>query len=182
MRGADSGAGACAAVAQAVTGQYLSSIMTALLIVDVTGTAQVLFRVTKQFEIAVLTTGKDITVLLQVPPPRHAAVHPATAPPAARLVSCMCTARAIGARELPRRQACWPHDCSEGSGEVHPHAHASSVQGLGMKRGLGGLFKRVGNLSKGVLVGQLVGLAWMLRGLVLSGAPQLAAKLAYGAA
>lgn len=51
-----------------------------------------------------------------------------------------------------------------------------------MKKGLGGLFKRVGDLSKGVLVGQLVGIAWMLRGLVLSAAPQLTAKVMYGAA
>ena len=41
-------------------------LLTCFLVLDVSGTAQILFVVTKQFETAVLTTGRDITVLLVV--------------------------------------------------------------------------------------------------------------------
>ena len=55
-----------AVIAQAATGQYFSMLLTCFLVLDVSGTAQILFVVTKQFETAVLTTGRDITVLLVV--------------------------------------------------------------------------------------------------------------------
>ena len=58
--------GQCAALAQLVSGSYFGALITLPLALDVAGTFQTLFVVTRQFESAVLSTGRDITVLLVV--------------------------------------------------------------------------------------------------------------------
>jgi hypothetical protein len=55
-----------AVVAHLVTRSWLMSILNTLLLIDTVGTAAVLFDVTRQFEAAVLTTGKDISALMRV--------------------------------------------------------------------------------------------------------------------
>ena len=69
------GAAILMAISQVVTGQYFPAILSLPLCIDVTGTAQMLFRVTKQFESAVLTSGRDITLQLVVRACSHAAMH-----------------------------------------------------------------------------------------------------------
>lgn len=59
-------ASAGAAAANIACGKYLAALLLAPLCVDITGTAQILFVTTKQFESAILTDGRDITSLILV--------------------------------------------------------------------------------------------------------------------
>jgi hypothetical protein len=44
----------------------MAAVMLLPLVIDISGTAQVLFKVTKQFETSILTRGRDVTTLLIV--------------------------------------------------------------------------------------------------------------------
>ena len=56
----------CAAAANIACGKYLAAVLLAPLVVDISGTAQILFITTKQFESAILTDGRDVTSLILV--------------------------------------------------------------------------------------------------------------------
>ena len=52
------------------------------------------------------------------------------------------------------------------------------MQGMGKDKGLAGLFNRIANLGKGVVVGQVVGMLWALRHIIKGCMPAAAAQLA----
>lgn len=105
---------ALAALANFATGSYVGGVLTCLLALDISGTAQILFVVTKQFETAVLTTGRDITVLLVVRIPEL------------QRGRCCTTACTAASRGLQRRIV-----CTEGH---RKHANVCRVHAVVIKR------------------------------------------------
>jgi hypothetical protein len=50
--------------------------------------------------------------------------------------------------------------------EVESIDDANDMQGIGQDKGLAGLFSRIANLGKGVVIGSVVGMVWQSRHLI----------------